>query len=212
MRIVEREGTGSRSGMKSFATAAVLGAALCSLSQVALANEVTLAVERCESVSVAIAYQGHLLTGAAALDGSYALIPLVVIGDAGSINAAGEGTGNPVVSPGTSAAGEGTGTPVINPGTNAAGEGTGAPGSAPQTNAAGEGTGLEEVVVPGTNAAGEGTGNPADLIYFAEVLLNDAGGADLMVFEKSIDAVSEINVYSNVAVSGLASGNGCDRE
>lgn len=213
MRIVEREGTGSRSGMKSIVTAAtLLGAALCSISNAAWATEVTLAVDQCERVSVAVAHQGRLLTGAAALTEAYALVPLVVIGDGGSVSAAGEGTGSAVVSPDTNAAGEGTGVPVINPGTNAAGEGTGAPGSSPTTNAAGEGTGLEEVVVPGTNAAGEGTGSPLNFVFYAEVLINSAGAADLVIYEESASSLSEISVYSNVAVSGLASGNGCVRE
>lgn len=80
------------------------------------------------------------------------------------------------------------------------------------TNSAGEGTG------DSTNSAGEGTGSPepdysaTNNLYWgwAEVSINTATGlADIIIYEQTGETLSEYQVYANIAVSGLASGNGC---
>lgn len=91
--------------------------------------------------------------------------------------------------------------------TNSAGEGTGE-----STDSAGEGTG------DSTNSAGEGTGSPepdysaTNNLYWgwAEVSINTATGlADIIIYEQTGETLSEYQVYANIAVSGLTSGNGC---
>ena len=216
MRIVEREGTGIKPVCSQ--TLKTLGIAM--VAAIGLAGQVhatpaTVTVSDCGTLSVGIAADGQLLVGNAALESGYAVVGLQVYsGDDGAqIFAAGEGTG--LTDEDTNAAGEGTGIDAAGEGTgvNAAGEGTGgeADDTAPETNAAGEGTGLADTELQ-INAAGEGTGNPEAVWGWAEIALSSDTTADMIVYRQSQSALTEYSTVSNVAVSGLASGIGCDRE
>lgn len=198
MRIVEREGTGIGPVIKGVIKPTVLMVSLTLLGATQAQAQVNVALDSCGAVSVATAQDGQLYVGKGAFEASnYALIKLRTVG-ANVVYAAGEGTG-----------------------INSAGEGTGAPGEDgsgnPGTNSAGEGTGDSTDPGPGTNAAGEGTGNPQDsgpsnYWGWAEILMTDEQLADVIIYSQATGYMTEQQVYPNVAVSGPASGNGCDRE
>lgn len=185
MRIVEREGTGIGSVLCCSLKASVLALAMTTLgTQSAQATNVTVAVDGCDNISVGAALGSDLYVGNAPIESAYAMVGLNLYGD--DTNSAGEGTGDS---------------------TNSAGEGTGE-----STDSAGEGTG------DSTNSAGEGTGSPepdysaTNNLYWgwAEVSINTATSlADIIIYEQTGETLSEYQVYANIAVSGLASGNGC---
>ncbi|MCG8463962.1 MAG: hypothetical protein MI750_03795 [Xanthomonadales bacterium] len=186
MRIVEREGTGIGSVLCCSLKASVLALAMTTLgTQSAQATNVTVAVDGCDSISVGAALGSDLYVGSAPIESAYAMVGLSLFGD--DTNGAGEGTG-----------GEDT---------NSAGEGTGE-----STNSAGEGTG------DATNSAGEGTGAPepdysaTDNNYWgwAEISINTTTDlADIIIHEQTGETLTEYQVFADIAVSGLASGNGC---
>jgi len=197
MRIVEREGTGIGSTLNSFVKPTVLAVSLTLLGATQAQAQVNVAQDSCGAVSVATAQDGHIYSGKGTAEASYALFGLSPVSD-GTVDSAGEGTG-------INSAGEGTGAPSDND-----------PGGA-GTNSAGEGTG--ETVDPGTNAAGEGTGAPQEsgssstnYWGWAEIVFTGYQNADVIIYSDVDGALIEQEVYSNVAVSGSASGNGCDRE
>lgn len=207
MQIVEREGTGIKAATsKNFklgkltAVVAVSFSLCAGLFLNAHASQTIVTLDSCNKVSIGVGVDGQLLVGSSELVSGYALIELQPYkSESGSvISAAGEGTGSP-----------GSVIQANGPLGDSAGEGTGSDSSSgSQVHSAGEGTGIvitatsEQLTQYSTNGSWG----------VAELAINDNNGADIVIYRYWQEAFTEQEVISNVAVSGLASGSGCDRK
>ncbi|GAB4185105.1 MAG: hypothetical protein Tsb002_08570 [Wenzhouxiangellaceae bacterium] len=197
MRSVERDGTGiDRTSMKQPRLMLLVSVLAALMTAPAMAQDGQIQAMHGSSgrVAVTISVDSHMLTGSAVPVDGYALFAVHRINTFVKSNT----TDDPIIF----AVGDGTG--VITPNDNptdmiyAVGDGTGA-----QIRAVGDGTGIIPDLSP----------TPTRQWGYVELVFNGCQSADAILYKAGNSGESsEHTVFPNVAVSGLASGIGCDRE